>query len=124
MRPRKDSAPSRMSVQDRANLQAAHNGDVEQRFGRWPTIAADDVDAIIHLQELRGCEAALVQSRRSNGQAQRLTRNHRAEVSTRSENPSARVETPPSLGQDGGGLRRGAAAKLFLSGGLFRRYSL
>src|SRR5713101_280986 len=99
MRPRKHSAPNRMSVQDRAGTHTARDGDVEQRFRRGPSISADDVDGIIHLQELRGCEAALVQTCRSNRQPQRLARNHRAEVSTRAQNPAARVETLSDLRQ-------------------------
>src|SRR6266849_6789342 len=99
MRPRKDGAPNRMSMQDRAGTHAAHNGYVEQRFGRRAATAADDVDGTIHLQELRGCKAAFVQAARSNGQAQRLAGNHRAEVSTRSENPAARMKTSSDLRQ-------------------------
>src|SRR5216683_2684365 len=92
------SASSTMSCEfSRIGTHAAHNGYVEQRFGRRAATAADDVDGTIHLQELRGCKAAFVQAARSNGQAQRLAGNHRAEVSTRSENPAARVEAPPSL---------------------------
>src|SRR6266849_403352 len=99
MRSRKDGAPNRMSVQDRAGLHAARNGDVEQGFGRRPAISAKNVGRFVHLQKLRGRKIALVQAGRSNGQAQRLAGNHRAEVSTRSQNPAARMKTSSDLRQ-------------------------
>src|SRR6266852_2765431 len=99
MRSRKDGAPNRMSVQDRAGLHAAHNGDVEQGFGRRPAISAKNVDGIIHFQELLGCEAAFVQARGRNRQPKRLAGNHRAEVSTRAQNPPARMKAPSDLRQ-------------------------
>jgi len=81
-----------MSMQDRAGTHAAHNGYVEQRFCRGLAIAANDAGGIVDLKKLRGRKRALVQSRRSNRQAQRLSGNYGAEVSTRSQNPSARVK--------------------------------
>src|SRR6266849_505077 len=99
MRSRKDGAPNRMSVQDRAGLHAARNGDVEQGFGRRPAISAKNVGRFVHLQKLRGRKITLVQAGRSNGQAQRLAGNHRAEVSTRSQNPAAHMKTPSDLHQ-------------------------
>src|SRR5260370_41068426 len=93
VRTRKNRAPNGMSVQDRPGMSAANDGKMKQGFRGRPAIAAYHVSSFIHLQELPGREAALVQARRSNRQAQRLAGNYRAEVSARSHNPSAIVKT-------------------------------
>src|SRR5260370_10676691 len=111
MRTRKHGAPNRMSVQDRAGVHAAHDGEMQQGFRRRPAIAADNVSRFIHLQELLGRKAALVQTRRSNGQTQRLSGNYRAEVSTRPQNPSARIEAFSNFRQVSGCLRKANAAR-------------
>src|SRR5260370_37003914 len=110
-RTRKHGAPNRMSVQDRAGIRAAHDGEMQQGFRRRPAIAADDVSRFIHLQELLGRKAALVQARRSNGQTQRLSGNYRAKVSTRPQNPSARIEAFSNFLQASGCLRKANAAR-------------
>src|SRR6266849_3646238 len=121
MRARKDRAPNRMSVQDRAGIHAARDGEMEQGFSRRPAFATHHVTCSVHLQELRGRKAALVQSRRSNREAQRLAGNHRAEVSTRTQDPSARVKVFSNPSQISSDLREPCSLRLLdthaLSGG-------
>src|SRR5256885_15265034 len=107
MRARKDGAPNRMSVQDRAGVYAARDGEMEQSFRRRSAIAAYDVGRFVHFQKLRRRKASLVQARRSNRQPQRLAGNHRAEVSTGAQNPSARMKTLSNLHQASGCFRKG-----------------
>src|SRR6266567_6303870 len=99
MRARKHRAPNRMSVQDRAGAHAVHDGQMKQCLRRRPATAADDAGCTVYLQKLRQRERTLVQSRRSHRQPQGLARNHRAKVSTRSQNPSPRVEIFSNLRQ-------------------------
>src|SRR5258708_29471752 len=63
VRARKDGPPNRMSVQNRAGTYAARDGEMEQGFRRRAAIAADNVGRVVHLQKLRGRNAALVQAR-------------------------------------------------------------
>src|SRR6266478_2065140 len=107
MRARKDGAPNRMSVQDRAGVYAARDGEMEQSFRRRSAIAAYDVGRFVHFQKLCGRKAALVQARRSNRQPQRLVGNHGTEVSTGAQNPSARMKTLSNLHQASGCFRKG-----------------
>src|SRR6266404_3139467 len=109
MRTRKHRAPNRMRVQDCARGHATHDGKMEQCFRGRPAIPAHDVGRLVHLQKLRGPQAALVQSCRSNRQTQRLARNHRAEISARPQNPPARVKSLSNFSEGNGGLREAGA---------------
>src|SRR5260370_27818946 len=113
MRTRKHGAPNRMSVQDRVGIHAAHDGEMQQGFRSRPATAPETVSAFIHLRELLGRKAALVQARRSNGQTQRLSGNYRAKVSARPQNPSARIEAFSNFRQVSGCLRKANAARTF-----------
>src|SRR5580693_5050510 len=100
----KNRAPHGMRVQNRACIHAANNGGMQQRLRGWPPFAANHVGLLVHLEKLGGREAALVQSRRSNSQPQRVARQNRAEVSARSQDPASRIETPSNLRQACGSL--------------------
>src|SRR5258708_20782900 len=109
MRDRKDRAPKRMSMQDRASTRAAHNGEMKQGFGGRSAIAEDNIHGIVHFQKLRGTKAALVEARRGYRHPQRLARSHRAEVPTRPQNPSAQMKSFSNLRQESGCLRERSA---------------
>src|SRR5258708_20676430 len=91
---RKSRAPYGVSVQHGSRFPAVHDREMQQRLRRWLALSADDLRICVHLEKVRGRKIALVQSRGSNCQPQRLARNHRAEISTRSQNPNPSVETP------------------------------
>src|SRR5258708_34887779 len=86
---RKSRAPHGVSMQHGSCFPAVHNREVQQRLRRWLALSADDLRICVHLEKVRGCEIALVQSRGSNCQPQRLARNHRPEISTPSQNPTS-----------------------------------
>src|SRR5947208_4560867 len=92
MRARKDRAPDGMRVQDSASIHASRDSEMQQGLRGRAAITAYDVGRFVHLEKLLRRKAPLVQSRRSNCQAQRLAGNHRAEVSARAQHPAACME--------------------------------
>src|SRR5438132_8412068 len=99
MRARKDRAPNGMRVQDSASIHASRDSEMQQGLRGRAAITAHDVGRFVHLQKLLRRKAPLIQSRRSNCQAQRLAGNYRAEVSARAQDPASRVEALSNLHQ-------------------------
>src|ERR1700688_2235309 len=94
---RKQSAPHRMRMQYRAGPAGAHNGKVQSRLRRGLPAPTDHARRFVDFQELPRVERAFIQSRCSDRQSQWPLAYNSAEVSARSEHPSALVETLSDL---------------------------
>src|SRR5580704_4316444 len=92
---RKQSAPYGMRVQNRAGPACAHDGKVEPRLRRGLPVPADHPRRLVNFQKMLGVERAFIQSGCRDCQAQRPLAHDRAEISARSEHPSALVQTLP-----------------------------
>lgn len=86
-----------MRVQYRAGPARAHDGEVESCLRRWQPFAADHARRFVDFQELIRVERAFIQPCGRNRQAQWPLAYDRAEISARSEDPSALIETPSDL---------------------------
>lgn len=90
-------APQRMRMQYGAGPASTHDGKVESGLRRRQPISTDHARSFVNFQELVRVKRAFIQARRRNRQAQWLLAHHRAEISARSENPSALIKTPSDL---------------------------
>jgi hypothetical protein len=118
---RKQSAPQRMRMQYRASPTGVDDGKVNSRFRRGQPVPANDARRIVDFQELFRAERAFIQSCWRDRQAQRPLAHHRAEISTRSEHPSALVEAPPDLRESGSHNLKACAR--FFPAGVSRRFA-
>jgi len=96
-RVRKQSAPHRMRVQYRAGTANADNCKVQSSFRRGQAVPPDYTRCFVDFQELLRVKRAFVQSRGRDRQAQWPLAHDCAEISARSEQPSALIETPSDL---------------------------
>src|SRR5579864_5405007 len=86
-----------MRVQYRAGPARAHDRKVEARLRRRQPISTDHARCFVNFQKLGRVERAFIQPRGRDRQAQWPLADDRAEISTRSEHPSAVIETPSNL---------------------------
>src|ERR1700733_7807205 len=92
---RKQSAPYGMLVQNRTDSARAYDGKVEPRLRRGLPVPANHPGRLVNFQKLFRIERSFIQSGRRDREAQRPLTHDRAEISARSEHPSALVQTLP-----------------------------
>ncbi len=108
-----------MRVQYRAGPASAHDGEVEPRLRRGQPGPADHARCFVDFQELLRVKRAFIQSRGCDRQTQWLLAHDRAEISARSEHPSALIETPSDLRKGSSQILKASAR--FIPAGTSRR---
>src|SRR4051812_17561277 len=94
---RQERAPDRMRVQDGAGTARGEDGVVQPGLGGRSAGPGENDTRSIELENIVRRELALVRAAARDREAQRLARDHRAEVPARAEHPPTRVEAVAGL---------------------------
>src|SRR6266702_5543902 len=91
-----------MGMQYCARAPRPRDGDVQARFGRGFSRSRHDVAVLVDLDDLTGCEEALVDAADGDGETEGIAAQDRAEVTARPQGPAAGVTLAPDLDELGG----------------------